>query len=77
MSYNDGLSDDAWAMALEGEEDLQEVIERSKEKANRRAVSKAMRDSEGISSRNSPALGAADVEKPKKKKGPTAKRRDR
>lgn len=68
VSYNDGLSDDAWAMALEGEEDIQDVIERSREKASRRGTSRMVRDSEGVSSRNSPAVGVTE-EKPKKKKG--------
>lgn len=67
VSYNDGLSDDAWAMAVEGEEDIQDFIERSEEKVSRRAANKAMRD-EGVSNRNSPAVGGVK-EKPKKKKG--------
>ena len=37
VSYNGGLSDDAWAMALEGEGDIQDIIERRREKAARRA----------------------------------------
>ncbi|OCB89229.1 SNF2-family ATP dependent chromatin remodeling factor snf21 [Sanghuangporus baumii] len=65
VNYNDGLSDDAWAAALEGEEDLDEVIERNREKQQRRAANKLLRESEVQSSRNSPA---AD-ERPRKKKG--------
>ena len=52
--------------ALEGEEDLQEVIERSREKANRRAASKILRDSDAQSSRNSPAV---EETRGRKKKG--------
>ncbi|EJD04470.1 SNF2-family ATP dependent chromatin remodeling factor snf21 [Fomitiporia mediterranea MF3/22] len=66
VSYNDGLSDDAWAMALEGDEDIEELIERSREKAQRRAANKLLRDSEGQSSRNSPAV---DENRGRKKKG--------
>ncbi|KAI5119788.1 hypothetical protein M0805_006586 [Coniferiporia weirii] len=66
VSYNDGLSDDAWALALEGEEDIQEVIEKTREKSQRRAASKLLRDSEGQSSRNSPAV---EETRGRKKKG--------
>ncbi|KAH8103254.1 SNF2-family ATP dependent chromatin remodeling factor snf21 [Phellopilus nigrolimitatus] len=66
VSYNDGLSDDAWAMALEGEEDIQDVMEKSREKTQRRGVSKLIRDSEGQSSRNSPAI---EETRGRKKKG--------
>lgn len=54
VSYNDGLSDDAWAQALEGEEDIEDVIEKNREKTQRRAANKLVRESEQ-SSRNSPA----------------------
>ena len=52
--------------ALEGEEDFQDVLERSREKAQRRTANKLMRDSEGQSSRNSPAV---DDGRGRKKKG--------
>ena len=42
--------------ALEGEEDLQDVVERAREKNQRRAASKLLRESEGQSSRGSPAI---------------------
>ena len=45
---------------------MQDIIEKSREKAQRRAASKLMRDSEGQSSRNSPAIEEPKV---KKKKG--------
>ena len=53
-------------MALEGDEDISDVIERSLKKQARRSANKVIRESEGISSRNSPAVGAVE-EKPKKK----------
>ena len=52
-------------MALEGDEDISDVIERSLKKQARRSANKVIRESEGISSRNSPAVGAVE-EKPKK-----------
>ena len=55
-------------MALEGDEDISDVIERSLKKQARRSANKVIRESEGISSRNSPAVGTVE-EKPKKKKG--------
>jgi ATP-dependent helicase STH1/SNF2 len=67
VSYNDGLGDDAWAVALESEEDLQDVIEKSRERAARRTQNKLMHDSEGVSSRNSPATGLGAEEKPGRK----------
>ena len=63
INYNDGLSDDAWARALEDDEDLDEVIAKARDKNQRRAANKLLRESEGQSSRNSPA-----VEEPKRKK---------
>ncbi|KAL1739227.1 hypothetical protein HDZ31DRAFT_49722, partial [Schizophyllum fasciatum] len=42
VSYNDGLSDDAWAMALEDGEDLEELSERNRK---RRAVDRLRDDS--------------------------------
>ena len=51
-------------MALEGDEDISDVIERSGEKQARRSANKVIRESERNCSRNSPAVGA--VKKPKK-----------
>lgn len=63
VNYNDGLSDDAWARALEDDEDLDEVIAKARDKTQRRTANRLLRDSEGQSSRNSPA-----AEEPKRKK---------
>ena len=52
-------------MALEGDEDISDVIERSREKQAHRSANKVIRESEGIGSRNSPAVSAVK-EKPKK-----------
>ncbi|KAF8640822.1 hypothetical protein AX17_000471 [Amanita inopinata Kibby_2008] len=54
VSYNDGLSDDAWAMALEEGEDLQELSERAREKKERRVTNKLLKDAE-VSARGTPA----------------------
>ena len=52
--------------ALEGEEDLDEVLEKAREKSQRRAANKLLRESEGQSSRNSPAV---EETRGRKKKG--------
>ncbi|TFY81203.1 hypothetical protein EWM64_g2811 [Hericium alpestre] len=44
INYNDGLSDDQWALALEEGEDLQELMERNREKKDRRVTNKLLRD---------------------------------
>ncbi|TBU43114.1 SNF2 family N-terminal domain-containing protein [Dichomitus squalens] len=44
VNYNDGLSDDQWALALEEGEDLQELSERAREKKERRAQNKLLKD---------------------------------
>ncbi|KAH9938975.1 P-loop containing nucleoside triphosphate hydrolase protein [Epithele typhae] len=64
VNYSDGLSDDQWAMAVEDGEDIQELSERAREKKDRRAATKAVRETES----NSPA---PDFETPRgrKKKG--------
>jgi len=71
VSYNDGLSDDAWAMALEEGEDLQELAERARERKDRRLQNKLLREAEA-SGRNTLA---SDVDgrgrKPKKGKAKT------
>ncbi|KAF7437300.1 hypothetical protein PC9H_004139 [Pleurotus ostreatus] len=50
VSYNDGLDDDTWAMALEDGEDLQELSERTREKRS----NKLLRDPD-TSARGTPA----------------------
>jgi ATP-dependent helicase STH1/SNF2 len=50
--YNDGLSDDAWAQALEEGEDIQELAERAKDRKERRAANKLLKEESG---RNTPA----------------------
>ncbi|KAI0353138.1 hypothetical protein OH77DRAFT_1458548 [Trametes cingulata] len=52
VNYNDGLSDDQWALALEEGEDIQELSERAREKKERRATNKLLRQAE---SNGSPA----------------------
>lgn len=44
VSYSDGWSDDTWAMVLEGEEDIWDVIEQGREKAVRWSTNKSMQD---------------------------------
>ncbi|OSD05650.1 hypothetical protein PYCCODRAFT_1384571 [Trametes coccinea BRFM310] len=46
VNYNDGLSDDQWAMALEEGEDLQELSERAREKKERRATNKLLKQTD-------------------------------
>lgn len=46
VNYNDGLSDDQWALALEEGEDIQELAERARERKERRATNKLARDIE-------------------------------
>ncbi|KAJ8091396.1 ATP-dependent DNA helicase Snf21 [Marasmius tenuissimus] len=46
VSYNDGLDDDAWAMALEDGEDLEEVSQAKRDRKDRRAANKLLRDAE-------------------------------
>ncbi|KAI0641156.1 SNF2 family N-terminal domain-containing protein [Trametes meyenii] len=52
VNYNDGLSDDQWAMALEEGEDIQELSERAREKKERRATNKLLKQTD---SNGSPA----------------------
>jgi ATP-dependent helicase STH1/SNF2 len=54
VSYNDGLDDDTWAMALEDGEDLQELKEKTREKKERRATNKLLKEAEA-SNRGTPA----------------------
>ncbi|OBZ69596.1 hypothetical protein A0H81_10243 [Grifola frondosa] len=48
--YNDGLSNDQWAMALEDGEDLQELSEHAREKNERRITNKLIRETESNTS---------------------------
>lgn len=57
VSYNDGLSDEAWAMALEEGEDIQELTERARDRKDRRAANKLMK--EDTSNRGTPV---SDIE---------------
>ncbi|KIJ59828.1 hypothetical protein HYDPIDRAFT_99946 [Hydnomerulius pinastri MD-312] len=46
VNYNDGLSDEQWAMAVEDGEDLQELADRARGKKERRAANKLLKDSD-------------------------------
>lgn len=46
VNYNDGLSDEQWAMAVEDGEDLQELADKAREKKERRATNKLLKESE-------------------------------
>ncbi|KAI0735883.1 SNF2 family N-terminal domain-containing protein [Earliella scabrosa] len=66
VNYNDGLSDDQWALALEEGEDLQELSARALEKKERRAQNKLLRD---VESNGSPAPDLDTPRSRKSKKG--------
>ncbi|RPD70775.1 hypothetical protein L226DRAFT_615902 [Lentinus tigrinus ALCF2SS1-7] len=66
VNYNDGLSDDQWAMALEEGEDIQELSARALEKKERRAQSKLVRE---VESNGSPAPEIDTPRGRKSKKG--------
>lgn len=66
VNYNDGLSDDQWAMALEDGDDIQELSEKARANKERRATNKLLRESE---SRNSPAFDSDTPRGRKSKKG--------
>ncbi|KAI0656799.1 SNF2 family N-terminal domain-containing protein [Cubamyces menziesii] len=68
VNYNDGLSDDQWAMALEEGDDLQELSERAREKKERRATNKLLRQAESAGSPG-PDLDTPRSRKSKKGKG--------
>ncbi|EKM60438.1 uncharacterized protein PHACADRAFT_179732 [Phanerochaete carnosa HHB-10118-sp] len=53
VNYNDGLSDDQWAIALEEGEDIQELSERARAQKDKRAANKLLKE---VDSRNSPAF---------------------
>ncbi|CDO74808.1 hypothetical protein BN946_scf185001.g56 [Trametes cinnabarina] len=67
VNYNDGLSDDQWALALEEGEDLQELSERAREKKERRATNKLLKQTE---SNGSPV---PDFETPRSRKSKKGK----
>ncbi|KAG6371548.1 SNF2-family ATP dependent chromatin remodeling factor snf21 [Boletus reticuloceps] len=46
VNYNDGLSDEQWAMAVEDGEDLQELVDKARGKKERRAANKIMKEGE-------------------------------
>jgi len=54
VSYNDGLSDEQWAMAIEDGEDLEELVDRARGRKERRAANKLIKDTE-VSGRGTPA----------------------
>ncbi|KAF4623491.1 hypothetical protein D9613_001581 [Agrocybe pediades] len=66
VSYNDGLSDDAWAQALEEGEDIQELAERARDKKERRLQNRLLKEESG---RNTPASDVVDGRGRKPKKG--------
>jgi len=65
--YNDGLSDDQWALALEDGEDLDEFAVRSRDKKDKRATNKLLKDAEA-SGRGTP-ISDTDSRGRKSKKG--------
>ncbi|KAJ3562092.1 hypothetical protein NP233_g9787 [Leucocoprinus birnbaumii] len=67
VSYNDGLSDDAWAMAVEEGEDLMELSERAREKKERKLNNKLLKEAEA-SGRGTP-VSDVDSRGRKTKKG--------
>jgi len=67
VSYNDGLSDEQWAIALEEGEDLHELTERAKDKKDRRATNKLLKDTD-VSGRATPNSDT-EVRSRKVKKG--------
>ncbi|KAL6305657.1 SNF2 family N-terminal domain-containing protein [Sparassis latifolia] len=66
INYNDGLSDDQWAMALEEGEDIQELSERAREKKDRRTANRLLKE---IDASPVPDLDAPRGRKGKKGKG--------
>lgn len=67
VNYNDGLSDEQWAMAVEDGEDLQELADRAREKKERRVTNKLITDSE-TPGRSTPA---SETDRGRKRKGKT------
>lgn len=74
VNYTDGLDDDAWAMALEDGEDIEELAEKAREKKERRVQNKFLRDAvgaEGSSSRATPLSDTDSKGRRGRKKGST------
>ncbi|KAH7883996.1 SNF2 family N-terminal domain-containing protein [Phlebopus sp. FC_14] len=69
VNYNDGLSDEQWAIAVEDGEDLQEVADRTRGKKERRVASRLLKESE-TPGRSTPA-SETDGRGRKAKKGKT------
>ncbi|KAG6902971.1 hypothetical protein C0995_008544 [Termitomyces sp. Mi166 len=67
VSYNDGLSDEQWALALEEGEDIQELSERTRDRKDRRAANKLLREADA-SNRGTPASDVDSRRKSKKGK---------
>ncbi|KAG1764096.1 SNF2 family N-terminal domain-containing protein [Suillus placidus] len=68
VNYNDGLSDEQWAMAVEDGEDLQELVDRARGKKERRAANKLLKDTD-TPGRSTPASDVGVGRKGKKGKG--------
>ncbi|KAG2345382.1 hypothetical protein BDR05DRAFT_930827 [Suillus weaverae] len=68
VNYNDGLSDEQWAMAVEDGEDLQELVDRARGKKERRAANKLLKETD-TPGRNTPASDVGVGRKGKKGKG--------
>ncbi|KAG1825464.1 SNF2 family N-terminal domain-containing protein [Suillus subaureus] len=68
VNYNDGLSDEQWAMAVEDGEDLQELVDRARGKKERRAANKLLKDTD-TPGRNTPTSDVGVGRKGKKGKG--------
>ncbi|KAG1738616.1 SNF2 family N-terminal domain-containing protein [Suillus paluster] len=71
VNYNDGLSDEQWAMAVEDGEDLQELVDRARGKKERRAANKLLKESD-TPGRGTPASDVGVGRKGKKGKGKMA-----
>lgn len=71
VSYNDGLSDEQWIMAVEDGEDLQELADRTRGKKERRVANRLLKESEtpGRSTPASETDGGRGGRKNKKGKG--------
>lgn len=74
VSYNDGMSDDAWAMALEEGEDVEELQDKARDKKERRAANKLLKEA-SASARGTPVAFDSDTKgrrgrKPKNKLPP-------
>ncbi|KAF9234947.1 SNF2 family N-terminal domain-containing protein [Melanogaster broomeanus] len=68
VNYNDGLSDEQWAMAVEDGEDLQELADKARGKKDRRVATKLIKESE-TPGRSTPAGSETDGRGRKGRKG--------